>query len=150
MTAAHRCPVCRDPAHPARTPPAERTCGTVAALLEPGLVLRCARDGDQALTHAVDAAEATARDRLPRARRCRLRRTCCAGCGTVLDLPVRRGRRSLTVAAAGLPVHTIHLDLPLTRCPSCGLDQVPWRSQEDLDAVLQAVYTPDGRAPRPS
>ncbi len=134
------CSVCGQPAELERTRPTERTVGTVAGVVEPGLLLRCSQHGPQPVDRAVAAARGSAGDRLQRARRCRIRRTCCATCGALLTLPARRGRRSLTVQAAELPVHTIHLDLPLTRCPDCGLDQVPWRSQDDLDGVLAALY----------
>lgn len=136
------CPVCGQPATWTTGPPREAAQGAVAALLEPGLTLRCAEHGAQPLRVARDAAIGTARDRLPRARRCRVRRTCCADCGARLVLPARRTRRGLTVEAAGLPVHTIHLDIALTRCPDCGVDQVPWSSQEDLDALLAVLYDP--------
>lgn len=136
------CPVCHGPATLERTPPREQTCGTVLGVVEPGLELRCSQHGPQPVTGAATAARGNADERLPRARRCRLRRTCCGDCSALLTLPARRGRRSLTVEATGLPVHTIHLDLPLTRCPDCGLDQVPWRSQEDLDTLLETLYTP--------
>ncbi|MFU8841718.1 MAG: hypothetical protein ACNA8R_13520 [Nitriliruptoraceae bacterium] len=120
----------------------ERARGTVAGLLEPGLELRCDQHGLQSSAAARDAAVAVAHLRLPRARRCRLRRTCCGACDAPLLLPVRRTQRSLTVDGDGLPVHTIHLDLPLTRCPDCGVDQVPLRSQDDLDGLLDALYGP--------
>jgi hypothetical protein len=137
------CPVCGQPASVTTGPPRERSYGSVAALLDPGLALRCEEHGAQPLAAA--AALTTARDRLPRARRCRVRRTCCAACGARLVLPARRTRRALTIEAAGLPVHTIHLDVALTRCPDCGIEQLPWSSREDLDAVLVLVYDPTDR-----
>lgn len=137
---APACPVCDRTGTLTRIAPQERTQVTVAGVLEPGFSLRCEEHGAQPLLVGRDAALAAAGERLPRARRCRLRRTCCTACRAVLVLPARRGRRSLTVEAAGLPVHTIHLDVALTRCPDCGLDQVPWRSQADLDALLAALY----------
>lgn len=137
------CPLCQQPAAVERRSPREATAGTVAGVVEPRLLLRCPEHGPQASVDAAEVARTGAGERLPRARRCRLRRTCCAACRAELTLPARRGRRSLTVEAAGLPVHTIHLDLPLTRCPDCGLDQVPWRSRDDLDTLLTALYAPD-------
>lgn len=139
---AGRCNVCGAPTQLERVPPAERTVGAVAGLLEPGFVGRCAQHGHQPLLEVAETATALAHERIPRARRCRLRHTCCAACRTVLSLPARRGRRSLTVEAPAVGVHTIHLDLPLTRCPDCGLDQLSWQAREDLDELLQALYDP--------
>jgi hypothetical protein len=121
----------------------ERTQGTVAGLLEPGIRLVCEQHGEQPADAAGDAALTVARDRLPRARRCRLRHVCCDACGARLHLPARRTRRSLTVDGYGLPVHTIHLDVPLTRCPDCGMEHLPWGAQDDLDVLLRALYGPD-------
>lgn len=137
------CAACGQPVTWHRAPARERTHGTVGALLEPGLSLRCDTHGIQPPTTARDSAIEAARERLPRARRCRLRRTCCRACGARLLLPPRRTRRSVTVAATGLPVHTIHLDLVLTRCPDCGLEQLPWQTQQDLDALLEVLYDPE-------
>lgn len=84
---------------------------------------------------AVDAAVLRARSRL-------LRSDVCRSCGAGLTMPVRRTTRSATVEAPGLPIATITLDLPMTRCGSCGLDQVPSRSHEDLTVVIPALFAP--------
>jgi hypothetical protein len=118
----------------------ERSHGPVAGLLEPGLGLHCADHGEQPADAARDAALTASRDRLPRARRCRLRRVCCGACGARLVLPTRRTRRSLTVDGSDLPVHTVHLDVPLTRCPDCGIEHLPWGVDADLETLLRALY----------
>lgn len=60
-------------------------------------------------------------------------------------MPVRRTERPVPLAELdGLPVVTLRFDLPTTRCAACGVDQVPTRSQADLDAATRALWTPDG------
>jgi hypothetical protein len=55
-------------------------------------------------------------------------------------MPVRRTERSVTVEAPGLAPLTLRFDLPVTRCPDCGVEQVPSRSQEDLVVVVPALF----------
>ena len=54
-------------------------------------------------------------------------------------MPVRRSVRAVTVSPEGGPVTTLHLDLPLQRCPDCGLDHLPARSRAEITAALTAV-----------
>ena len=88
-----------------------------------------------AAMEAVDAAVLRARSRL-------LRSDVCRSCSAVLTMPVRRTTRSVTTEGRGLPIATITLDLPMTRCGSCGLDQVPSRSHEDLTVIIPALFAP--------
>jgi hypothetical protein len=58
-------------------------------------------------------------------------------------MPVRRTERPVTIVEVPpLPVTTLRFDLPTTRCPECGLDQVPTRSQDDLSASVRALFAP--------
>lgn len=45
----------------------------------------------------------------------------------------------MTVSPEDGPVTTLRLDLPMQRCPECGLDHLPARGQGDLTAALAAV-----------
>jgi hypothetical protein len=57
-------------------------------------------------------------------------------------MPVRRTQRAVPSMLPDCRPVTIHFDLPMTRCPDCGLDQVPSRSQEDLVVVIPALFAP--------
>ncbi|MEX2551278.1 MAG: hypothetical protein WD638_13740 [Nitriliruptoraceae bacterium] len=91
------------------------------------------------------AASRAVHERLARAHGRWLRGEVCAACREPLTLPVRRTGQTITVVAEVTPVHTIHLDLPMVRCGSCGHDQVPSRSHADVAAVVTALYEPDAR-----
>ena len=114
--------------------------GTVAGSLDRRPVLVCP-EGHTQLFAAPPAAAATAvEQQLLQAQRRWRRLDACAHCREQLDLPVRRTRRSITVSDPALGVHTLHLDVPMTRCGGCGADQLPTRSHTDLRAVLAAAY----------
>lgn len=121
--------------------PREATVGTVAVLLERQPVVACPAEHRTAPPEAVQAAMAATDDAVPRARRRLLRGERCARCDTQLTMPVRRTRWPVTVeATAEVPVLTLQFDLPATRCPECGTDQLPTRSQEDLVVCVPAVF----------
>lgn len=134
------CPVCGEPGSLERAGPAAVTVGTVAAATEQRPVVACphahAASPPEVVGAAMDAAEAS----IPRARSRLLRGDACSGCGTALTMPVRRTERNVTVEAAGWPPFTLRFDLPVTRCPDCGREQVPSRSQEDLVVVVPALF----------
>ena len=116
--------------------------GTVAVALERRPLVACPAAHDRSPTTAVAGGRGAVAEQLPRARQPRLRAARCTDCGDRLELPVRRTRRTVTVVVADLPVHTLHLDVPMTRCGNCALDQVPGRSHGDIDAAVEAVYAP--------
>ncbi len=45
----------------------------------------------------------------------------------------------MTVSPEDGPVTTLRLDLPMQRCPECGLDHLPARGRADLTAALATV-----------
>lgn len=114
--------------------------GTVTASVEQRAVVDCAAGHQGTPSQLVGAAMETADERIVRARSRLLRSDACVACGTPLTLPARRTVKSITVISDVAPAATIHLDVPATRCPSCALDQVPSRSQEDLVVVIPAVF----------
>jgi len=58
-------------------------------------------------------------------------------------MPVRRTVRTVPLDdASPVGVLTAHVDLPSTRCPACGMDQVPGRSQQDLATALRHALVP--------
>ncbi len=122
----------------------ELTVGTVGALLETGWIVRCPA-GHRSPPDVGEAVADEVTRRLPHATRRRLARTDrCTSCGADLTMPVRRTQRPVTVAdVATLPVTTVVLDLPSTRCLECSTDQVPSRSADDVRAVLVALFAPD-------
>jgi hypothetical protein len=138
-----RCETCGAEAALQWRPGAEVVVGTVAGVLDRRPVLACASGHVHAAPGASDAASAAVDDQLPQARRRWRRGDACVSCRAGLDLPVRRTRRSITVTPIELAVHTLHLDVPMTRCGDCGTDQVPTRSGADLHGVVAAAYRPD-------
>jgi hypothetical protein len=116
------------------------TVGTVAAVIERRPVVVCPDEHGASPTEVVGAAMEAADESLVRARTRVLRAEVCRSCGSVLAMPVRRTTRSVTVESPTLPIVTLHLDLPMTRCAECGLDQVPSRSHEDLTVVIPALF----------
>lgn len=121
----------------------EATVGTVAARCERAPVVACP-DGHGVPPDVGEGALEACHAALPRAARRRLARTDrCGACDEPLTMPVRRTERPVTLAdLAPVPVTTLRFDLPTTRCPACGVDQVPTRSQDDLDAVVRALFSP--------
>lgn len=122
----------------------EATVGTVRGLLETGWLVACPAGHRAPPDAGLEVADEVA-TRLPQARRRRLaRRDRCVACDADLTMPVRRTERPATVAeVAGLPVTTIVLDVPSTRCLACSTDQVPSRSSDDVRAVAVALFAPD-------
>jgi len=123
-------------------PGSEAAIGTVAGILERRPAVTCAAGHRVTPPPVRAAARRAVADQVPRARQRWRRGDACAACRTPLTLPARRSRRTATVVSEVAPVHTIHLDLPMVRCGECGHDQVPSRSQDDVDRVVTALYEP--------
>jgi hypothetical protein len=101
---------------------AARTLLGVTASVEPRFAPRCTAghpDADDlaALTRAIDQQLVLGRNRLLRAARC-------GACASTLDLPLRTTLRGVTVEPPDASPFTVDLELPLTRCGSCGADNV--------------------------
>jgi hypothetical protein len=122
----------------------DATVGTVGGLLEAGWLVACP-SGHRAPPDSGRAVADEVAERLPQAHRTRLARTDrCRSCDAALTMPVRRTERPVSVSEVdGLPVTTIVLDLPSTRCLECSTDQVPARSVGDVRAVVEALFAPD-------
>lgn len=137
------CPVCGRPGPTHPGPPREATVGTIAATAETLAVVECT-DGHRAPPPLAGEAVAAVSQALPTATRRPLGRVDrCGRCDAALTMPVRRTERPVTLAeVTGLPVTTLRFDLPTTRCPDCGLDQVPTRSRDDLSAAVTALFAP--------
>ncbi len=138
----HRCEACHRPGPLRLGAGTEVEVGTVAAALERRPLVACPAGHDRSPGAALSAGAAAAALQLPLARRRWRRGDRCANCGEALLLPVRRTRRTVTVTGEALPVHTLHLDVPMTRCADCGWDQIPVRSHDDLERAVRAVYLP--------
>lgn len=55
-------------------------------------------------------------------------------------MPARRTTRAVTVAPDEGTVVTLRFDLPMGRCPSCGLEQLPHRARHDVIVALSALF----------
>lgn len=122
----------------------EVTVGTVSGLLEAGWLVACPAGHRAPPDAGAEVADEVA-VLLPLARhRLLARRDRCVSCDAELTMPVRRTERPVSVTdVAGLPVTTIVLDVPSTRCLECSTDQVPSRSIDDVRAVAVALFAPD-------
>jgi hypothetical protein len=147
MTTDRPCPVCRAPTVTEPGPGADASVGSVAGLASELPRGRCPAGHVSLATSSpqvVDAALAQLRRAFPYGRSRRLRRDeTCAACGAVLTMPVRRTDWPVTFdRPSGLDlVVSVRFDVPATRCPACGTDHVPARSQQDLEEVLRALLT---------
>jgi len=135
-----RCPVCDIDTEVALGPPREVTVGTIGAAVERRPLVRCPDGHDATPADVVGAAMDAVDAAVPRARSRLLRAEVCRSCGSALSMPVRRTARTVTVEDPRMPIVTLHLDLPMTRCGECGVDQVPSRSHEDLTVVIPALF----------
>ena len=137
------CPVCQDEGPLELAEANEVTVETVAVAVERRPVVACPAQHTTTPREVVRAAMAAVEDQIVQARGRLLRRDVCQGCATPLTMPVRRTTWSVTVEGdAQRPVLTLHFDLPAVRCTSCGMEQVPSRSQEDLVVAVPAVFSP--------
>lgn len=120
---------------------AEVTVGTVGVALEARPAVACSLGHGATPGEVVGAAMTTVEAQVPQARARLLRADACRDCGAALTMPVRRTELPVTVPSeAERPVMTLLFDLPATRCPDCGTDQVPSRSQEDLVVAVPALF----------
>jgi hypothetical protein len=147
------CPTCGEEGSLALTAGREVQVGTVAGFLEQVPLVSCP-SGHVGPATADPAATGAVLDRIRRAvghaRSSRLRGERCGGCGARLTMPVRRTPWPVTVdEVPGLPILTFRFDVPSTRCPDCGVDQVPARSQDDLAATVVALCTEPGTPTTP-
>ena len=137
------CPACDTQAPVELRGSRESTVGSIAARVERRPVVACPQGHQLSPPEVVGAAMAAVDTAVLRARSRVLRSDVCRSCRAGLTMPVRRTTRSVTVEGAELPIATITLDLPMTRCGSCGLDQVPSRSHEDLTVAIPALFAQD-------
>ena len=120
--------------------PREATVGTVAVLLERTPIVACPSEHAATPPELVETAMRATEETVPQARRRLLRSDACSNCGSELVMPVRRTTRAVTVEPPHGPILTLRFDLPMSRCPTCGVDQLPTRSQEDLVVSVPAVF----------
>jgi transposase-like protein len=148
------CPSCGAGTAPELGPGHEVTVGTVAGLIGPRPRWRCHaghRTAAAAVAGGADQARSQVRAAVPYARARRLRRVeTCSVCDEPLTMPVRRTDWPVVLEGlGGAPgVATVRLDVPATRCPACGTDHVPVRSQGDLEAAVLALLCDDAAPTR--
>lgn len=135
------CLACGAPVAPVPAPGGEVAVGTVAAALEQWPRWRCpdGHDAGPVVGRARAHAEVTAAVAVAKGRRLRAGDACVV-CGAALTMPVRRTVWPVTITDPdGRVAVTLTYDVPATRCPDCGRDQVPTRSAGDLTAALDAL-----------
>ncbi|MEX2503560.1 MAG: hypothetical protein WD378_01850 [Egicoccus sp.] len=142
------CPTCGEPLAPAPGPGGEAAAGTVAAAIEQIPRWRCVQGHDAGAVLTPARARDEVATSIAVARRRRLRGgDICVACGAALTMPVRRTVWPVTLTDPDRRVAvTLTYDVPATRCPDCGQNQVPTRSADDLVAVLdELLREPGGR-----
>lgn len=133
------CPVCETEGEVVLADTHEVTVGTIAAMVEGRPVVACPDRHRAVPADVVGATMDATEKQIPRAKSRVFRADACHECGHALDMPTRRSARTVSALIDGTVV-TVHLDLPLTRCPSCALEQVPSKSHEDFTVVIPAVF----------
>lgn len=128
------CPVCGEPVV-SEAATLQGHDGVVGLLVERVPAVRCSREHRTVADPRAVVDGATAL--LPTADR-RWRQDRCGGCGARLTLPARRTTRVLSVVLP--PLVTVTVEAPLTRCPSCAVEQVRAavgrRVRRSLEALL--------------
>lgn len=146
------CPTCGRVLERGAGSAGEVVVGSVSAVVDGATVLACP-EGHHAEPARPDVAAlllAQVSEELLVSRRTRLRRQLrCGACDAELTLPGRRTVRSVSLFVEGLGVVRVTFDLPMLRCPGCGLQQVPEEvAQRDLGPAVSAALGP-GSPDRP-
>jgi hypothetical protein len=147
------CATCGAPCAVEHAPGRDVTVGSVAGLVGRRPRWRCTADhvtSAAAADGVADEARTQLRAAVPYARRQRLRRAeLCSVCDEPLTMPVRRTDWPVVLEGlGGAPAAvTVRLDVPATRCPACGTDHVPVRSQGDLEAAVLTLLGDDPAEP---
>ena len=136
------CPDCGAAGELGLSAAVEVTVGTVAAVLERRPVVVCPEQHGHSPADLASIMADRLTTSLPHARARPLRGDACRHCRARLSMPVRRTTRTVSIDDPGWPVLTIHVDVAMTRCPDCGLDQVPSRSQPDVADLPAALTAP--------
>jgi hypothetical protein len=130
-------------------PPREVSVGTVGGTIAHLPVVRCPAGHQEPVTDEARFGRevlAAVRRSVLHTRARLLGGEVCGACGARLTMPVRRSEWPVTVAdVAGLPVLTLRFDLPSTRCPDCGVDQLPRRSHDDLATAVGELCVREDR-----
>lgn len=125
--------------------------GSVSAIVDGAAVLACpeGHHREEIRADLDDLLRTGIEDELLVSRRTRWRRQRrCGACGTELTMPGRRTVRSVSRFVEDVGVVRVTFDLPMLRCPGCGLDQVPEEvAERDLGAAVSAALGPGSPAP---
>ena len=139
MTDAERCPACGTD-RLQRTRVSQEVAAASIAVHGEGLTVRhCACDHLEVPAELGRAARRASAEALPAARVRWLRPDRCRSCARPLTMPARRTTRAVTVTTETLPIVTLRCDVPMTRCPGCGLDQLPSRARHDVAVALATL-----------
>lgn len=128
------CRICGDPVERATATLESRGDGA-GVLAERAPVWRCPR-GHRTVVARADLRSAVM-DLLPTARR-RLRGERCVECGSPLTMPDRWTTRVLTVVLP--PVVSVTVEAPLTRCPSCAVEQARPAVAQQVGRALDGAF----------
>jgi len=136
-----RCPACDDLLSDRTLAGRDARIGPVLAVVDARAITDCpscsSRRSKAALQRAVDSA--LERGILFAGRRGG--QQCCAACASVLDLPMRASKRSVTVEPPDGPPFTLTFSLPFVRCGTCAADNVPAELEGGVRRTARIVTT---------
>lgn len=137
------CPTCRRELERRPRAVGEVVVGSVSAVIDGAPVLACP-DGHHREEIRADLALLLGDqvdEEILASRRTRLRgKLRCGACDTELTIPGRRTVRSVSRLVDGVGVVRVTFDLPMLRCPGCGLEQVPGEvAERDLAPAVRAA-----------
>lgn len=145
------CPVCGRALERSPRRAGEVVRGAVSAIVEGAPVLACPQGHhtEELRSDLADILIAEVRDQLLVSRRSRFRgRHRCGACAAELTIPGRRTVRSVSRSVADVGVVRVTFDLPMLRCPGCGLEQLPAEvAERDLEAAVSGALGPGSPDP---
>lgn len=140
MATAPRCPACDRSTMRTTEVHREVSAASIGVLGERLTVHHCPCGHHEVPRTLGHAARTAASETLPAARMGWFRGDRCRSCSTSLTMPARRTTRTVTTTPDDLPVSSLTFDLPMTRCPDCGLEQLPSRARHDVTVALAALF----------
>lgn len=144
------CPVCDRELERRPRAVGEVVEGAVTAVVDGAPVLACpeGHHRQEIRCDLVELLRSQVDEDLLASRRTRLRRQLrCGACDAELTMPGRRTVRSVSRFIEDVGVVRVTFDLPMLRCPACGLEQVPEEvAERDLGPAISAALAPGSPA----
>lgn len=134
-----RCPTCAAEATLQHGSSTRAEVNGITVTLPHPPVVHCAVGHRQAPAGLLPLARAALRARIAFARTNWRGKTRCRACKRELTMPSRWTQIPVTIETP--TVFTVTIDVPASRCPNCGLDQLAARAMKDLDTALMRLFS---------